>query len=332
VLRDIEELGAVENFIINEFKLSDTFNVDSMGEFVRDMKQALKRDPDLSDRTTGEILEKHGISKSVLNSAAWFMRKSERHLRSRSWLAHYVRGREVLHANGVNFEWDHPWLVQMANKGVTATQFLYNNASRPAFARTGLGRIFSRFQLFAWNSIKFRRNVIDQARKMGYHPDSQHTKRLKRMMTADLFVFGLASLVPASLFENAMSPPWNYFVDMADYLFDDPIEEDSEYSHFNNPLHNIVPPAGAILRDHPGGVKNLFEALTSGEWDKALSYQTMKMFPFGLLARDAIQSVQTPMRAVDNMTGFPATQLGTLQNNLFMEGDETGVAGVRVSS
>ena len=106
------------------------------------------------------------------------MRKSEVMLRSKSWLSHYLQAREVLSANGLEVEANHPWLIDWANKGVATTQFMYNNANRPAFARTALGKIYSRFQLFSWKSIAFRKDLYTLARDNGF---KQGTVQLRQV-------------------------------------------------------------------------------------------------------------------------------------------------------
>jgi len=70
-----------------------------------------------------------------------------------------------------------------------------------------MGKVFSRFQLWAWNSVKFKRDIFTEAAEMGYDPNSQQFKRLQRMMTADLFMLGLASLFPSSMFGAKLPQP-----------------------------------------------------------------------------------------------------------------------------
>ena len=105
------------------------------------------------------LAKRHGITEAVMNKAGWFMRVPERILRRDAYIAHLIQGKEKF--GGAIKEWNHPVLVEMAKKGVKATQFLYSAPFRPMFAATSLGKMLTRFQLWAWNAVRFRKDVIN---------------------------------------------------------------------------------------------------------------------------------------------------------------------------
>jgi hypothetical protein len=204
----VEKHGGVESFV-TELAARGVAPASQLRAFFDDVQaKAVAKPGDILAKTTlGELVKKHGLSERMMDWASVFMRVSERAVRRRSWMAHYLRARDVLDVNGVQVEADHPWLIEMARHGTEASQFLYNNAARPVFARTSAGKVFSRFQLWAWNSIKFRNEIYARARMGGFTPGNAEFDRFKRMVLADLFVMGLAGLFPTSLFGSSMPPP-----------------------------------------------------------------------------------------------------------------------------
>ena len=133
-----------------------------------------------------EIGSKHNIKEKVVETAAKFMSVPERALRRDAFMAHYIKAWEMF--NGAIQDPEHPMLIEMAKKGVKATQFLYNAPFRPAFARTSLGKVMTRFQVWAWNSVRFRNDIIREAKIHGYRPGTSEFDRFKRMAVIDLFV------------------------------------------------------------------------------------------------------------------------------------------------
>jgi hypothetical protein len=311
--RFVEEHGAVENWIVNEVSISRRFRTDKLQNFADDVARAVKKDPQLEDATLMEMAERRGLSQTVMNGAAFFMRKSERQLRTRSFMAHYSKAVETLGMGGSAFKADHPWLIRQANKGVEATQFLYHNASRPAFSRTPLGRIFSRFQLFTWNSVRFRRKIFQDANNAGYKvpegpsipygqgPESY--QKLQRLMTADLFVLGLASLFPYSLFDSNVPPHIEWGRDSAALLFGDEEERDDAFFGTGKlgplaPLQAIQPPSTRFLQP-------LFIAMMEDDWSRFANYHLPVMMPFGRLSRNTYRAYKNPIRVSEELMGVP---------------------------
>jgi hypothetical protein len=317
--------GAQENYLINEIRgldWIDRLSGESLRtrEFIDDVLQKIRKDPDTDDAwIKSKFLEKlTGVEnraraeqawKAFVEAGGWFMRAPERKLRQDTWGAHYLKARETLWMNGQTFDADHPWLIDMANRGVEATQFLYNNSERPAFARTAVGRIFSRFQLYTWNAIRFRRDVFGQAQEMGYDPGTKEYARLARMMQADLFVLGLASLLPWSLFANAVPPPFQEFKELAKLFFGD--DEERKRAFFGGDwgvlnqakfLKAVAPPSSRVP-------ESIFRLMLTGDWQQFTGYAIHTWYPFGRLTKDALRSMKHPTTATESLLGVPLVTL-----------------------
>ena len=202
--------------------------------------EAIQKNNRVDDATLFEIAKQEGLTEAFVNKSAYFMKLTERLGRKRAWLAHYLKGREILSATKYSYDWNDPWVIQFANRGVAATQFLYHNAARPEFARTSLGKIFTRFQTFAMNSIHFRRELYKRGQGANWKGDNK--EKFERLLTADIFVLALASALPFSLFNSVVAPPINYIAELAKYLFgDDETRERAFFGSFPYPLNIIQP-------------------------------------------------------------------------------------------
>lgn len=320
-----EQHGAVENYIINEIQFNNWLPAGDMSRFRDDLAALVRRRKEASERpgsyyekegfTRGlrDLMRDYGIMDAAMNAGGVFMRKTERILRGQAWMAHYVRAREALGMSGTAFPPDHPWVIRMANKGVEATQFVYNNAARPAFARTSLGRIFSRFQLWAWNSVRFRREIFQEAQRQGFQQGSESFGRLQRMMTSDLFIIGLAQMFPFSLFDSSVAPPFDWAVETAEWAFGgDDDEREAFYGSPLGPAEIISPPAfrfATDLGDVSEDLDGLFRFMTTGDWSDLSAQTIATWFPFGRLTRDMGRVVSSPLGAPKTITGFPVWQL-----------------------
>jgi len=306
----VESHGGVESMFKNEMMLSGKFKAGKPKEFMSDIVKMMKQRKAYSEDTVRSVAKKHfgDMADSVLEGAGWFMRKSEVHLRTRSWMAHYLKAREVFSANGLTLEKDHPWLIELANKGVAATQFLYNNANRPMFASTNVGKIYSRFQLWAWNSLKLRKEWYKAGRDAGFAPGTTEFERFRRIMTADMFMFTLASVLPGTLFESTMAPPFSYLQDLADFFYGDSEERERAFygslPHPFNILQTVSPPSSRVLF-------NAISFINSGDWEK-LQGQAVSWLPFGRLGKSVLKTVQNPSMVVEELTGIPTHRINSL--------------------
>ena len=298
--------AGIESFINEEVLAKSGLSWGQVKAFTNELGELWRNDVDVKNVEAWRTLaKKHKVADSIFEIAMVPMRSSERVNRETAWVAHYLNAREILEINNVT-EYDtmHPWLVEMANKGVRATQFLYNNASRPPFAATSLGRVFAQFQLWGWNSVRFNMRITKEAEEAGYRPGTEEYERFKRLATANAFVLGLALMFPASMFEAGLPAPWNWFKDLAAWIFGDDTDKESAFygsmPYPMNIIQMVAPPSSRYVTD-------VFNVLVGGEgsMDKFLSYKVWTWFPFGRAARDVSGLLENPVMAVEKTTGFP---------------------------
>ena len=306
----VAERGVVEEFIAREAGAGTGRDAAKWQRFREDVARRLTRNPEMEDRTLREIAKQYGITDNLFQKAAWFMRKTERVLRRDAYIAHLVQAYERF-GGAIKDPLHNDYLHEIAKRGVQTTQFLYNNAHRPAFARTALGKVFARFQLWAWNSVRFRKDVLNEAATHGFQPGTQAFERYKRLMIADIFALGLGNMFLSSMFENQLPAPLSWMQDTADWLFGDSEERDraffGAYPTALAPLQMVTPPAARLLPP-------MFKAMVDDEYGRIADYYVWTMFPFGRLARDVVKSAENPMMTVNKLTGFPYVQL---QRELF---------------
>jgi hypothetical protein len=242
--------------------------------------------------------------------AASFMRKPERILRRDAFMAHYLQARNEF-GNAIK-DFDHPFLIEMAKKGVKGTQFLYSAPYRPLWTNSALGRVFSRFQLWSWNSVRFRKDTTREARVYGLQAGTKQYDSFVRMAQADAFMLSLSSLFLYSLFENALPAPYNWFQDTADWFFGD--EKDKDRAFYGSPFgpaQMVSPPSLRLLAP-------TFKWMLDGDSSKLTDYYLWTMLPFGRLARDIVGPggmIENPYYSVTKMTGMPIQQMGDLIKN-----------------
>ena len=302
----VYKAGVIEDFLIHEAGLNPKFKGKKWNDFLKDAVRKIKKDPELKDKDLSSIAKKHGISDSAFNTAAWFMRRPERTLRRDSFMAHLLQN--MNNFQGAISKWNDPTLMELAKKGVKSTQFLYSAPFRPAFARSSMGKVMTRFQLWSWNSVRFRNDVIREAGLRGFKPGTQSFERFKRMATADLMMLSLSSIYMYSLFESALPAPYNWFQDFADWIYGDEKERDraffGAYPTAVAPLQLVTPPSLRILPP-------LFKGIVNQDWDKLADYYIWTMFPFGRIARDVVGPggmIDNPTRSIEKMTGLPYQQ------------------------
>ena len=300
----IDNLGGIESQYRYEVDLSQSFKSENSKRFFERAVEAIKTKRDTSDATLFEIAKQEGLTEAFVNKSAYFMKLTERMGRKKAWLAHYLKGAEILSATKYSYDWDDPWLVQFANRGVSATQFLYHNAARPEFARTSLGKIFTRFQTFAMNSINFRRELLVRGHRSGWVGENK--EKFERLLTADLFVLAMASALPFSLFNSVVSPPINYLSELAKYLFGD--EEQRKMAFFGALPYpfNIAQPILAPSTRYFTSVLNMF---LSGDTERFFDYNLWTWFPFGRIANDVRKTLTNPRTAPERMLGLPFNTL-----------------------
>lgn len=258
------------------------------------------------DWKDAQIMEKirgAGLVDAFVNKAAWFMRASERNARGHSMLAHYINARRTFRQAGFDLEYDDPWIMQVAREGVKASQFLYSNGERPEFMSTPMGKIFHRFQLFTYNSVEYRINALKAAQVTGIGPGSDDQKRFDRMAVADLFVFGMASLLPFSMFGSIMMAPYTGLQNSLQYFFGTDDEKKKVFfSPMPYPLNIVQPIVPVGLREIP----QLFGFFNpNGTIMQNVENMVVSAAPFQRIGKDIYRTYKNPVSVIDNMTGIP---------------------------
>ena len=311
VMRFVIKQGVLPEFLVHELGLGPQASKVNTQKFLSGLTQMLTGNKDVKKSDIMSLGKKHGITDTIVDKAAMFMTIPERALRRDAFMAHYIRAWEKF--GGAIKEFDHPFLIEMAKKGVKATQFLYNAPNRPAFARTALGKVMTRFQLWAWNSVRFRNDVKRMARIEGYQPGTEAADRYERTLQLDLFTFGLANIFAYSLFESNLPQPWGWLQDTSDWVFGDEKERDrafyGSYPTSVAPLQMITPPALRLTGP-------TFKAMLDDDWSRMSQYYVYTMFPFGRMIRDVSpysqgNLIDVPTRAWEKVLGFPMRQLQT---------------------
>ena len=312
--------GVLPEYLMSEYGLAREFQSSKNKQFIQDVARKLTKDPELSSESVLDLAKKREITKPVAEFAAKFMSVPERALRRDAFMAHYLHWYKKF--GGAVKDFDSPILVELAKKGVKATQFLYSAPYRPMFARTALGKVMTRFQLWGWNAVRFRKEAMKQARLYGFK--GAEAEKAVRLMQTDLFVFALGNAFAYSLFETAMPAPWNWMQDTADWIFGDEKERNrafyGQWPRALAPLQTVTPP---ILRMPMASMRGLLE----DDWSRVADYYIYTMFPFGRIARDFTgpnNLIENPLAVVDKWTGIPAIQLTAASKEL-RKGEERKV-------
>ena len=291
--------GAVPEFMISEFGLHPEMQKANNLEFVKEVSRKFAG-KDVDKATIRELAKRHRVTDQAVNFAAKFMSVPERILRTHSFMAHYIKAWETF--GGSITDVNHPFLVDLAKKGVKATQFLYSAPFRPAFSRSALGKVMTRFQLWAWNSARFRNDVLRDAKIYGLEPGTESHKKFVRTAQIDLFAIALAQAFAYSIFDNGLPQPYSWFQDTANWIFGD--ERERNRAFFGTwprdlaPLQLITP---VFLRAAPP----VFRAWVEDDYSRLGWYYIAPMFPFGRMTKDISKSIDNPIRTMENMFGLP---------------------------
>jgi len=318
IRRWISEVGALESFYVTEASMDKSLSVTRMRPFIKEMSKKLFT-KEMTDTKLKEIAKKHRVWDSIVASGGYFMRTSESKLRADAFMAHYLHAREIYRQIIPDLQFNNPYLLRQALKGVEATQFLYHNVNRPSFSRSALGKMMTRFQPFAWNSVKFRRNIYKMAKRYGM-TDKQSVDRLKRFVTQDLMVASLANIFVASIFDSTLPPPLSWAQSSADLLFGDP--EERERAFFSSYPHPAMAPLQAVTAPIHRYYLPVITGLINGDWDKYSSYYIHTMYPGGRLARSLYKTYQAPEMFPEFMFGIPVHKLGANMRKRRKESEE----------
>ena len=297
--------GIFPEMLQHEWGMQKELQSSKSKEFLKDLGKKLNPDGTVDKVTMRELADKHNIGAPIMKAAAKFMSGPEMRLRTDAFMAHYIKAWNLF--GGAITQHNHPFLIEMAKKGVKATQFLYNAPFRPGFARTALGKVMTRFQLWSWNATRFRNDVIREARIRGYRSGTPEYQRFKRTAQNDLLIYALGSVFAMSLFDLAIPAPLNHFKETSEWLFGDDKTRDRAfwgmYPTAIAPLQMITPPIGRIPI-------SILKTLTDDNYNKFFDYHVYTMFPFGRIARDIApfakgNVLDNPYRTIEKFTGLP---------------------------
>ena len=132
------------------------------------------------------------------------------------------------------------------------------------------------------------------------------------MLTADMFMFSMATLLPYSMFDATLPPPYNYYQEVSNVLYGS--QQEKERAFFGalpyplNVTGLVTPPSGRYITQPLGN-------LMSGDWDRFWDYQIYSWFPGGMLMKTAKDVVNEPIKAVDKITGFPLYRLNYMSKD-----------------
>lgn len=327
VARWAAEHGVFESYLLEEAALEPGFAGEAARRFLRDVVSLVRKNPLAPDQDMLALARRHGLGRRFLETSAVFMRYSERKLRLHAFLAHYLRARDVMAGSGGLAHIDDPDLIRIAQRGVSASQFLYNTAERPLFAQSVMGRLWMRFRLWTLNSVRQRLRYIREAMLSSWGPGpvpyllrTEGAERLERAMMADLLVFALAFALPYSFVESTLPSLWGYLKDYAEAIFGD--DEERRRAFFGllpwpaNMIQPLLPPAARF-------VELPIAMALNGDVAYYLNYHLWTLFPGGLIARSIYRTISNPEYAAEAIAGLP---LHTLDR--FLTEDPSGFRGL----
>ena len=305
ILDFVKGEGVFPELLQHEWGLQKELQSSRAKEFLKDVGTKLNSNGEVDKATWRELAAKHKIGSPALKAAAKFMSVPEMKLRTDAFMSGYINAWNQF--GGAITQHNHPFLIEMAKKNVKATQFLYSAPYRPAFARTALGKVMTRFQLWSWNAHRFRNDVIREARVRGYRNGTPEYEKFKRTAQADLLTYSLGTVFAMSLFDLAIPAPLNHFKETTEWLFgDDETRKRAFWGEFPTPiapLKIISPPISRVPI-------SILKTLTDENYNKFFDYHIYTMFPFGRMVRDIApfakgNVLDNPYRMVEKFTGLP---------------------------
>ena len=313
LLTFLEERGVIDNFIKNEFEYNDRLKIGlkkagvSIKDFQRDLIKAAKSKKGNRDESVMEVVKRYGVTDLMLEAGGFLMKQSERVNRLNAFIAHGLQAVEGFKEAGKELSLADQYVFEKAERGIEMTQFLYQNAHRPAFMRTSMGKVLGRFKLFVFNSVRMRKEFYKQAKLNGFKQGSESYERFKDTFAIDMMMYALGSAFMFSLFDTTLPPPWDWVQALADYTFGD--KREREMAFFGSklgPLNVLKPP---IAR-----VPEAFGELLTGQYEDFTNYTVYTMFPFGRGIRQIKQLTDDrPFRGIERapeiLFRIPRTQV-----------------------
>jgi hypothetical protein len=330
-----ESYGFLENNITTELAMMRPSGETSWQNFAKDVGKRLekrfkelpvygneakineanaKKRTDYTSKTMYEAAIAHGVSTQMVKLGSLAMSTTERHLRVKSAIAHYVKAKDMFRDSRGKVEVSEEFLLEFAKKGIAASQFIYHATNRPGFSNTAFGRMMTRFHPYGWNSIRRRADIIQDYMLTEGYGNFEANKRFERQMSNDLMVTTLSLVFAASLFEYALSPPMNWMVDFSHLMFGD--DRERERAFYNQYGHPALAPLQIVT---PPGARFVLQPIVStvnGDWEAFWKYTAATAFPFGRLGRDVVRTIDAPEMLGEFMFGVPLHQLGRYQRKI----------------
>tara|TARA_Y100001937_G_scaffold16727_1_gene23047 strand:+ start:1 stop:1674 length:1674 start_codon:yes stop_codon:yes gene_type:complete len=284
----LEENGFYDNYIQNEFEVNPEVKARfkelgiNIKNFSRELITALKSKKGERDQSAKDVLKKYGVTDTITKAGGFLMQESERVNRKNAFLSHALQTVKGFGQAGKDMTIADPYVFQQALKGIEMTQFLYQNAFRPPFMATTTGKVLNRFKLFAFNSVRVRKEFYKQAKAQGLKPNTKEYEAFKNTFTIDTWMYILGAAFMFSIFDTVLPPPWDWIQAFADYTFG--TKEQKKLAYFDDPLGplNILKPP--IARVPEAGME-----LLTGNWDEFTGYTMYTLLPFGRGIRQAVQ-------------------------------------------
>jgi hypothetical protein len=241
----------------------------------------------------------------MLKTGGWFMQFSERKNRIDAFIAHALKSQERLGPHGNQTNLNDTYIFDAGLKGIETTQFLYHNAFRPAFMTTALGKVLNRFKLFAFQSVRTRKEFYKQAKDYGFKQGTPEYEKFKDLFLTDLFAYAMAGAYMYSVFDTALPPPWDWMQETSDLLFGDKKERDRAfYGTLPRPIAPLQVALPPIAR-----FPQTFVELIQGDWEKFADYTIHTMYPFGRIMYSGKKTLERPERAFHNFFRIPTDKI-----------------------
>jgi len=273
--------GVLANFTRYEAELSSQY---SKGQ-IRGAYDAIR-----GGMPIAEALKKHGIAKAMWDRAVEVgggaVSKVEFAVRSRAFVTNFLYAREVMKLPPRES-------MDFALKGVKNTQFFYNAANSPEFRNSAMGKIVTRFQSWGWNQVRFESDIVREAQEMGWDPTTEEYQRYSRAMAINGTLLALAAFLPFSLFANAVPPPYQYGLELAQWAWDDdekkkPFAGTFGISMLTGPTiyNTLVGPASTLITD-------------------GFAWNPYSLLPFGRSVGATVKTYKNPQYGLDMWFGTP---------------------------
>ena len=309
----LKEQGIIDNFIQHEFEYNEGLKLNlkkagvSLKNFQRDLTVAMKgKRPDRKESVL-EVVNRYGVKDIMLKYGSFFMRHSEQVNRTNAYMAHAMQVMDRFGRQSKELSIADPFVHEMAMKGIENTQFLYQNSFRPMFMRTATGKVLTRFKLFAWNSIRVRRDFYKQAKMYGFRKGSIEYERAKDLFLTDMFMMALGGAFMFSIFDTALAPPYDWIQSMADWMYGDKRERDMAFFGSKLGPANLLKPPIARIPEAMGQI-------LTGDMETFSDYTVYTLFPFGRMARQVNQLTDDRVgrgleRAPEILVRFPYNKI-----------------------